>query len=126
MQENDRPVLVAEDEELIRNIAKFVLERAGFRLIMAQDGEAAIELFRQNQHLLAAAVIDLTMPKKDGFQVIEAIRAVDSCLPIVMMTGYTESALALNDRLKSNYLLLHKPFSHTVLLEAVLTAIGAA
>jgi two-component system phosphate regulon response regulator PhoB len=65
-------VLVADDEADIVTLVAIVLERAGFRVITAGDGAAALDLARE--HVPSACVLDGTMPGLAGFEVIEALR----------------------------------------------------
>jgi DNA-binding response OmpR family regulator len=71
---SDRPVIVcADDDEDILSLVSLRLERAGFRVIKASDGEAALEALRAHTPILA--VLDVMMPKRTGYEVLAAVRA---------------------------------------------------
>jgi DNA-binding response OmpR family regulator len=71
---SDRPVIVcADDDEDILSLVSLRLERAGFRVIKAADGEAALEALRAHTPILA--VLDVMMPKRTGYEVLAAVRA---------------------------------------------------
>jgi DNA-binding response OmpR family regulator len=70
----ERPlILCADDDEDILSLVALRLERAGFRVIKAVDGEAALESVRAQKPILA--VLDVMMPKRTGYEVLAALRA---------------------------------------------------
>jgi DNA-binding response OmpR family regulator len=71
---SDRPlILCADDDEDILSLVSLRLERAGFRVIKAVDGEAALEAVRAHRPIVA--VLDVMMPKRTGYEVLAAVRA---------------------------------------------------
>jgi DNA-binding response OmpR family regulator len=71
---SDRPlILCADDDEDILSLVSLRLERAGFRVIKAVDGEAALEAVRAHKPVLA--VLDVMMPKRTGYEVLADLRA---------------------------------------------------
>jgi two-component system alkaline phosphatase synthesis response regulator PhoP len=80
-------ILVVDDEEHIRKILKFQLEKKGYTVIAAENGEVALQLVRrESPHLV---ILDLMMPKMDGYTVCERIRAnfQTSQIPVIMLTA---------------------------------------
>ena len=69
-------VLVVDDEEIVRSLAKRMVEEAGFSVLTAGDGEEAIRLFRQHQHEIVCVLLDLTMPKMDGQETFRELRRI--------------------------------------------------
>jgi len=80
-------ILLVDDEPNIIELAKLYLERDGFRTIAAGDGEQALESARKNSPALI--VLDLMLPKLDGYEVCRRVRA-DSDVPIIMLTARDE------------------------------------
>lgn len=81
---NNRKILVVEDEKNILEVIEAYLLKEGFRVITAEDGEMALELFKTEKiHLI---VLDLMLPKISGEEVCTAIRAT-SDIPIIMLTA---------------------------------------
>ena len=80
-------VMVADDDPTHRVVSQEVLERSGFRVVTAADGEAALELFEQTHPDIV--LLDVEMPKLDGFSVCESIRAKEDGweTPVLMVTG---------------------------------------
>lgn len=80
----DRKILVVEDELPIADILKFSLEKEGYEVLVANDGEEAVDMANTEQPDLI--LLDVMLPKKDGFQVCQEIRAFLS-VPIIMLTA---------------------------------------
>ena len=81
-------VLVADDEAGIRGLARAALETAGYRVLEAADGAAAVEVFRAAAGRVAVAVLDASMPRLSGRQVFEAIRRIDPAVKVLFASGY--------------------------------------
>ncbi|OQX85503.1 MAG: hypothetical protein B6D63_02140 [Candidatus Latescibacteria bacterium 4484_7] len=109
-------ILVVDDELHIRNILKFQLEKSGYSVVLAENGEAALHMVRKESPDLL--ILDLMMPKMDGFEVCKRIREnyQTAQIPIIMLTAKSD----LPDRLKglkdgaNDYLI--KPYSNEELL----------
>jgi PAS domain S-box-containing protein len=83
-------ILVVDDEENVRSFAGCALEAAGFRVLLADDGLQGIEMFRAHQHEIQAVVLDLTMPRMDGWEVAERLQSLRSDVPILLMSGFSD------------------------------------
>lgn len=85
-------VLVADDEEDIRELIVFRLENSGYTVIAAQDGAEALELARSARPDLA--VLDVMMPKMDGYELTQRLREDEatSRMPIILLTARTQEA----------------------------------
>jgi two-component system phosphate regulon response regulator PhoB len=85
-----RTVLVADDDHDLLGYIKFRLEHAGFEVVTAYDGEEALKLALEHQPSLA--VLDVKMPKLDGFEVTRRIRVNDNVreMPVILLTASTE------------------------------------
>ena len=84
---SDQTILVVDDEANIRELARLYLEKEGYTVVTATDGEQALAQARQDPPALM--VLDLMLPKMDGRDVCRQIRA-DSDLPIIMLTARDE------------------------------------
>ena len=114
-------ILIVDDEARMRKLVKDFLTIKGFRTVEAQDGEQALELFFQ-QRDIALILLDVMMPKLDGWQVLKEIRK-HSTVPIIMLTARGEE----RDELQGFELgvdeYISKPFSPKILtarVEAIL------
>ncbi|MDD4736184.1 MAG: PAS domain-containing protein [Kiritimatiellae bacterium] len=112
-------ILLAEDDELIRPLSQNILQRNGYQVISARDGQEAIDLFMKHRADIDLAVLDIVMPRKSGRDVYDAISAVAPGLPVVFCTGYDDDLIKADYLLKIPGLLMHKPYSNKELLKAV-------
>jgi two-component system CheB/CheR fusion protein len=108
-------VLVADDEELVRNMARFTLQRFGYTVELACDGKDALDKFASQPGEYAAVLLDLTMPVMHGGEVLRAIREIRPEIPVVLSSGYTEAEAVkrFEDLRLSGF--LQKPYTATVL-----------
>ncbi len=83
-------VLVVDDEEIVRNLAKKMVEIAGFSVLTANDGEEAVRLYREHQNEIACVLLDLTMPKMNGEETFRAIRQISPGVRVILSSGYSE------------------------------------
>jgi two-component system cell cycle sensor histidine kinase/response regulator CckA len=86
-------ILLAEDEESLRRTGQRILERLGYRVLVAADGEEALMLYRSHQDEIALVISDLVMPKLGGRELYEAVREVDGHMRFILATGYSAGEL---------------------------------
>jgi len=116
-------VLLADDEEAVREIAAGVLEASGYRILLAADGRAALDRFEERRGEVRVAVVDLMMPRMDGAEAIRALRATEPDLPIIAMSGFEGEGEGA-ELLAGADLLLHKPLTAEDLLGALRKALA--
>jgi signal transduction histidine kinase/CheY-like chemotaxis protein len=104
-------ILVVDDEVDVRKVAELMLSHLGFRVLLARNGQEAIELFRLHRAALACVLLDLTMPHMDGQQVFQALREIDPDVPTILMSGYSEHEVNLRFAGLGLAGFLQKPFS---------------
>ncbi len=104
-------VLVADDEVIVRKMARKALERFGYEVVTANDGREALDRFREREDDLTAIVLDLTMPNMGGEEALVEIRSHNKKIPILLASGY--SGTTLSERLQSKGAtgFLEKPFN---------------
>ena len=120
-------VLVVDDESRMRKLVKDFLEREGYRVLEAGDGEEAVELF-YNDKDIALILLDVMMPKMDGWQVVREIRQF-SKVPIIMLTARGDERDELTGFQLGVDEYIAKPFSPKILVarvNAVLRRSGVA
>ncbi|MDI6761889.1 MAG: PAS domain S-box protein [Thermodesulfobacteriota bacterium] len=102
-------LLVAEDEKEVRELFKPLLEGLGYKVLIACDGEEAIEVFSAYRGRIDLAILDAVMPKLNGPQVYEHIISSSPNLPCLFLSGYSEEIVQryFSQRLKVP--MLHKP-----------------
>ncbi len=87
-------VLVVDDERTIRHAAERALQRAGYEVLTAENGQQAIDLCRQQQGQIDLVILDLTMPVLDGTRVFQALRAEFPDLGILLASGHSREQKA--------------------------------
>ncbi len=112
-------VLVVDDEECIRDSARFALEAGGYSVLVAADGTEALAEFAKNSGEISVVVTDIMMPVMDGVALICALRAIAPTLPIIASTGLMENEQSADMRELNIGTVLHKPYSGFTLLESV-------
>jgi DNA-binding NtrC family response regulator len=112
-------VLLAEDDPHVRSIAVRVLGRNGFRVITASDGEEAESLIAEHHHEIRLAVLDILMPRRNGRQVHDYLKAHHPEIRVLFCSGYTAEMLPPGTAPDPGYALLNKPYSSRDLLTVV-------
>lgn len=92
--EGNETILVAEDEEPVRKLAKTVLEGFGYRVITAADGEEAVRLFSENRGRIQLLILDVIMPKMNGREAYRAIHEMQPGIKALFMSGYAEEIIS--------------------------------
>lgn len=114
-------ILLVDDEPLVRRLTKRTLERAGYQVVEADDGTAALAAFAEDEDRFDLLVTDLSMPRIGGRELVATVRARRPDLPVVVSSGLPPShagpAMA-----RSTW--LAKPFTVADLLRQVRTALG--
>jgi two-component system cell cycle sensor histidine kinase/response regulator CckA len=105
-------VLMVEDEEGVREVVGHMLERLGFHVITAVDGQDALRTLDEHDGEVTAVLLDLSMPRMGGPETVRLLRQRSPELPVVLMSGYTEEDVAskILDGLGGTVGFLHKPF----------------
>ena len=110
-------VLIADDNTQITKVLKDYASKEGWGCYVAYNGEEALRLFREFSREITIVFLDVMMPRKDGFAVCKAIRAM-SQVPVIMITGSREDA-AISAR-ERGFLTLRKPLQRSELARAFL------
>ena len=112
-------MLVVEDEPLVRKAVTVALGRAGFTVLAAEDGVAAVEIFRQHRDEIGCVVCDLTMPRMNGWETLTALRQLVPGIGVILASGYSEAQVMEGDHPERPQAFLHKPYESKVLIAAI-------
>ncbi len=110
-------VLLAEDEEGVRQLALESLERRGYRVLAAANGEDALKLASAYEGTIHLLISDVVMPGIKGPELADRMRAMRPGIRVLLMSGYAADVVRPNDL--RDAILLSKPFSPSALLKAV-------
>jgi len=91
-------VLVVDDEPYVRTIVRLLLEKAGYDVLEATNGEAAIEALNagENRLVMDVVICDIRMPKINGIQAIEYFQREYPHVPVIVLTAYPETQMAVS------------------------------
>ncbi len=109
-------ILVAEDEAHLRRLASSVLKEFGYDVLLASDGQEALEMFRDNKDAINLVILDVIMPRKNGHQVFEEIQLMKPGQKVIFTSGYTEDIVHQRGLLSAGLPFITKPFSPRTLL----------
>jgi len=110
-------ILVVDDEPQVGTFAERLLQRAGYEVMLAQNGSDGIELFRDHADELRAVLLDLTMPDVDGREVLRQMHEIDEDACVILMSGYDKHGIANASGAQPPAAFLRKPFQTTELLD---------
>lgn len=117
MTNDKRLVHLVDDDEAIRRSAGFMLKTSGFRV---ETYESGVELLKRGKELEPGCILlDVRMPHKDGLEVQQELRETGVALPVVVMTGHGDVAVAVRAMKAGAVDFIEKPFEKEALLQAL-------
>jgi two-component system, cell cycle sensor histidine kinase and response regulator CckA len=102
-------VLIADDESQVRSLMELLLKRLGLQVLAAEDGERAVELFREHADEIKFVLMDLTMPNMNGREALAKIREIRSDVKVVLTSGYETDDILEHYREQGFDAFIHKP-----------------
>jgi len=123
--ESGGTVLLIEDEETVRNMVKTMLIRLGYKVIEAQDGVEAVDMFQQCHNKICCVLSDLTMPRMNGWETLTELRKMSANVPVILASGHDKDVVMAGDHPDLPQAFLNKPYSMSALKEALSKAMGA-
>jgi CheY-like chemotaxis protein len=115
-------VLLIEDEEMLRDMAKTMVERLGYTVLAAKDGVEAMEMFARHQDEICCVISDVTMPRMNGWETLTALRKLSPGIPVILCSGYDEAQVMIGDHPERPQAFLHKPYPKAELQAALAKA----
>jgi PAS domain S-box-containing protein len=119
-----RTVLVVDDEEIVRRTTRSVLERKGYRVLLAENGQQAVEVFRERAPEISVVLLDLTMPVMGGEEAARYLHAIRHDVPILVSSGYNENEVARRFAGSRVAGYVRKPYTASTLLERIQAVAG--
>ncbi len=104
-------ILLVEDEEMVRNLSRTILEECGYTVIEAVNGAEALELCEKGEHKFHLVLTDVVMPKMGGRELAELLHEKLPDLPILFTSGYTDDAVVRHGVIESGKNFIQKPFT---------------
>lgn len=116
-------VLVVEDENWVRALVKKCLERYGYTVIMAEDGEHALDVVAEFKERIDLMLTDVVMPKMGGVDLTEAMASRRPDMRVIFMSGYTDHAMVKSSVIDLERDFLQKPFTVKGVAEKIRNAL---
>ena len=115
---NDKMILIVDDESRIRKLIKDFIEQEEYSVIEAADGEEAVEQFEANINKIKLVILDVMMPKQDGWSALRQIRQISN-VPVIMLTARSEEQDELFGYELGVDEYVSKPFSPKILIAKI-------
>jgi PAS domain S-box-containing protein len=112
-------ILVVEDEDAVRRLIRAILERLGYTVLEACDGDEALAVWREQSRRIDLIVTDVVMPRLDGPSFVARVRETHPSTPVVYLSGYTDDAMVRREALDPGTPLLQKPFTSGALARTI-------
>jgi CheY-like chemotaxis protein len=87
-------ILLVDDEPMIRNLAKMILQRSGYRVVLAENGRDAVDCYLRQQGRIDLVILDLTMPQMSGREALQQLRALNPHVRVILSSGYSPKHLS--------------------------------
>jgi CheY-like chemotaxis protein len=113
-------ILLAEDNESVRDLTEKTLSSFGYKVLIACDGEEAVDIFRRHGKEIAMAVLDVVMPKMGGKQAYDEMSKTFPGMKVLFLSGYSANAIHESFELLPGISFLQKPFGPNALARKVL------
>lgn len=116
-----KSILIVEDDEFSRDLARLLLEKAGYEVTTASDGVDGVALLEKTRYDLILS--DLQMPNLDGFKLLQVTRLKGIATPVVFLTAQNEKETEVQALELGAADFIHKPFKKETLLSRVKSAL---
>jgi two-component system, cell cycle sensor histidine kinase and response regulator CckA len=123
--EGRESILIADDEEMVRLVLKAVLSYRGYKVVEATDGEHALELVRRAAPPFDLVLLDVDMPRLNGWETLKQLRAEQPELRVLMLSGGAVDADAPKARNRGAVGFVGKPFKNDQLVQLVRKTLDA-
>ena len=112
-------ILLVDDEQMVTNVGQAMLEKLGYRVIVANDGKQAVDEIERNGNKIDLVILDLVMPGMDGEKTFDRIRENQTTLPVLLSSGYSINGQATKIMRKGCNGFIQKPFNLSKLSKKV-------
>jgi DNA-binding response OmpR family regulator len=117
-------ILLAEDEDIVRDLVMKVLRAGGYKVLPARDGMEAIRIGDSHKGTIHLLVTDVVMPRMSGRELVGRILPARPQMKVLYMSGYTEDAIIHHGVLEEGVEFIQKPFMTTDLVRRVREVLG--
>lgn len=119
MQGRKKTILVIDDELVVREVTKIMLESAGYHVLLAEDAERGLDIFKEQHENIDLVILDMVMPGIDGPEALIKLREISDAPPVLLSSGYSEDEVVPQFKKGGIAGFIHKPFNETKLQQKV-------
>jgi len=112
-------ILLVEDDEGLRKLISRTLEKGGYSVLCASNGEEAMEAYGRGRGQISALLTDVVLPRAGGRAIADALRALEPSLIVIFMSGYTDDSIVHRGILEAGTNFIEKPIAPKALLERI-------
>jgi CheY-like chemotaxis protein len=112
-------ILLVDDESIVIDVCKEMIEKLGYHVITAKSGKQAVDTFKEKSEEIDLIILDMVMPGLDGDQTFDQLRKINSSTPILLSSGYSLNDQAKKIMIKGCDGYIQKPFLITQLSEKI-------
>ncbi|HTL53951.1 MAG TPA: response regulator, partial [Planctomycetota bacterium] len=117
-------VLVVDDEESVRTVARMMLQKFGYQVLTASDGREGVDLFRQRQNDIHVVLLDMTMPQMSGEEAFREITRIRPGVSVILSSGYSEQEAVSRFGFDGLAGFIQKPYRTMELIQVVQEALN--
>jgi nitrogen-specific signal transduction histidine kinase/CheY-like chemotaxis protein len=119
-----KPILIVDDEEVVRQAASAMLRNSGYEVALVENGQQAVDLFRRQEGRFALVLLDLAMPVMGGPQTIRQLKSIRPEVPVLVSTGFTEETAMQRFAGADIAGFIQKPYTLHSLVEKIRSILG--
>jgi DNA-binding NtrC family response regulator len=117
-------ILLVEDEDMIRDIAKEMFQMLGFNVIEAVNGKVALDLYQKNTEAIVCVVTDMGMPVMDGYALLSELKRLNPNLPVIISSGFGDTVVTSKIAQEDISGLISKPYGFDQLRKVLKSVLG--
>ncbi|MCF6149284.1 MAG: response regulator [Candidatus Kuenenia sp.] len=117
--EGTETLLIAEDQDVVRDVLQKILEEKGYKIITAKDGEDAVAKFEKHKDTIKMLLFDVMMPNKNGKEAYDTIKTMRSDIKALFLSGYSSDIITNKTLQEEGLSFIHKPVTPNVLLAKI-------
>ncbi len=112
-------IIIAEDERQVRESMRLFLQKNGYKVIKAKNGEEAVSKFKENRGAVSLILLDVIMPVKNGREAYEEIKGIEPGVKTIFMSGYTDDIISQKGILEEGVDFISKPINPDTLMRKI-------
>lgn len=124
-EKSTETILLVEDEDMVRELTKRILERSGYTVLSAANGKEALSLYEKESDKIALVILDLIMPEMGGMECLKRLREIDPKLKILVASGYSPHGVEKEAIESGARGFVRKPYDMKQMLTAVREALDS-